>query len=110
MVTDFIAGYDGNDNYIHDAINEFVRRSNMLHGATLNMSKVTTTLMELIGMANSYRMALIMDLTYRMQTVADMFGLANVILADIKASVKEDSRPVNKQGTPHISGQIAFNS
>lgn len=110
MVTDFIAGYDGNDNYIHDAINEFVRRSNMLHGATLNMSKVTTTLMELIGMANSYRMALIMDLTYRMQTVADMFGLANIILADIKASVKDEVKSTNKQGSQHISGRIAFNS
>ena len=110
MVTDFIAGYDGNDNYVHDAINEFVRRSNMLHGATLNMSKVTTTLMELIGMANSYRMALIMDLTYRMQTVADMFGLANIILADIKASVKDEVKSTNKQGSQHISGQIAFNS
>ena len=110
MVTDFIAGYDGNDNYIHDAINEFVRRSNMLHGATLNMSKVTTTLMELIGMANSYRMALIMDLTYRMQTVADMFGLANIILADIKTSVKDEVKSTNKQGSQHISGQIAFNS
>ena len=110
MVTDFIAGYDGNDNYIHDAINEFVRRSNMLHGATLNMSKVTTTLMELIGMANSYRMALIMDLTYRMQTVADMFGLANIILANIKASVKDEVKSTNKQGSQHISGRIAFNS
>ena len=110
MVTDFIAGYDGNDNYVHDAINEFVRRSNMLHGATLNMSKVTTTLMELIGMANSYRMALIMDLTYRMQTVADMFGLANIILADIKASVKDEVKSTNKQGSQHISGRIAFNS
>ena len=110
MVTDFIAGYDGNDNYIHDAINAFVRRSNMLHGATLNMSKVTTTLMELIGMANSYRMALIMDLTYRMQTVADMFGLANIILADIKASVKDEVKSTNKQGSQHISGRIAFNS
>ncbi len=110
MVTDFIAGYDGNDNYVHDAINEFVRRSNMLHGATLNMSKVTTTLMELIGMANSYRMALIMDLTYRMQTVADMFGLANIILADIKVSVKDEVKSTNKQGSQHISGRIAFNS
>ena len=110
MVTDFIAGYDGNDNYVHDAINEFVRRSNMLHGATLNMSKVTTTLMELIGMANSYRMALIMDLTYRMQTVVDMFGLANIILADIKASVKDEVKSTNKQGSQHISGRIAFNS
>lgn len=110
MVTDFIAGYDGNDNYVHDAINEFVRRSNMLHGATLNMSKVTTTLMELIGMANSYRMALIMDLAYRMQTVADMFGLANIILANIKASVKDEVKSTNKQGSQHISGRIAFNS
>ena len=110
MVTDFIAGYDGNDNYVHDAINEFIRRSNMLHGATLNMSKVTTTLMELIGMANSYRMALIMDLTYRMQTVVDMFGLANIILADIKTSVKDEVKSTNKQGSQHISGRIAFNS
>ena len=45
-----------------------------------------------------------------MQTVADMFGLANIILADIKASVKDEVKSTNKQGSPHISGRIAFNS
>ena len=88
MITDFIAGYVDNDNYVNSAMNEYVRRANLIHNASANMTKVVTTLMELICSVNNYRMAVLTDMTYRMQTVTDMFGLAKAILED-KKSAKE---------------------
>lgn len=89
---------------MQSAINEYVRRANKLHGAMVNMTKVTTVLMELIFSLNNYRKVLITDLAYRMQTVADMFVLADVVLEMVKT--KEDGSSDNKA----IRGHLAFNS
>ena len=102
LLVDFIAGYVDNDNYVQSAINEYVSRSNILYNASASMTKVTTILIEIIFAINNYRKVLITDLAYRMQTVTDMFVLADMVLEMVK--VKEE--PVDRT----VRGHLAFNS
>lgn len=104
LMTDFIAGYTENDNYVHQAINEYVRRANRLHGASINMAKIVNTLIELIYSINNYRVALLTDLAYRMAGVVDMFDLAQVILDGVKQN--NDASESKRE----VIGHLAFNS
>ena len=104
LMTDFIAGYTDTDNYVHQAINEYVRRANRLHGASINMAKVVNTLIELIYSVNNDRVALLTDLAYRMAGVVDMFDLAQIILDEVK---ENDNATESKR---EVKGHLAFNS
>ena len=114
VVQNFIRNYRDDDANIKGAIADYVSIYNELFRITSNVTKAMSTMSRIVDNCNNYRMALLSDLSHRMQTVADMFSMAEAIKVRLeedkaKASKSPDTEDVMSKGAKP-AGQIAFNS
>ena len=72
-----------------------------------------STISRVVDNCNNYRMALLSDLSHRMQTVADMFSMTEAIKVRLeedksKAKAPDTEKHTSKGASP--VAQISFNS
>ena len=113
-VKTFLNSYEGENSEVKSAIQDYMAVYTHLFTITSNITKAMADLAKLVDQCNNYRMALLSDLSHRMQTVADMFSMAEAIKVRLeedkaKASKSPDTEDVMSKGAKP-TGQIAFNS
>ena len=112
-VKQFLNAYSGDDATVKNAISDYVAVYTHLFTITSNITKVMAELAKLVDQCNNYRMALLSDLSHRMQTVADMFSMTEAIKVrleedKVKAKAPDTEKHTSKGASP--VAQISFNS